>query len=288
MVTVDDIITNFPQVLPSGNIEVEESHEFVVLDYEDGSSSTKYKYLLNKAPVERVDKVTGTVDGSAKTFTEGTDYQVIDDNGDGNIDTIDFGIGGDDPDDNTEFEVTYVAESIFSRYVGAHDDEFDKTRTKLNDVISSRDIDQASGADLNRMGAIFGELGRRRGRDDPDYRAFLKSIVQSFKGRGTKPGMKFAIAAGIGTSTENITITEDFTEVGYEIQIDNVDTDFLSGAVNDMAQLADPSGVELLSPPVILLDGSTLVFTMVESSVTSSTTGLGGDTLTLDGNSTLQ
>lgn len=282
------IIDRLPTVIPRGIIrEEDEPHDFVVLKYEDGTSSTKYVYTLDKAPIDRVENVVGTVDGFEYTFVEGTDYEVIDDDGNGELDSIDFSVGGENPDDNTTFRVTYVAESVISRYTDAHDDDLETTITDLEQVIESHQVDNATGRDLDRIGALFGELGRRRDRSDEEYRALLKSIIQSFKGRGTRPGMKFAIATGIGTDTDNIEIREDFDQTGYEIIIENVDTDFVSSVVNDMAQLADPSGIDLLSAPIIILDGEDVVVVETGTEVVKEQLGLGADVLTLDGNSTV-
>lgn len=285
-----NIMEHFPQLVPEGVIDVDgEQHVFEVLRENTNSSSTKYTYLLDKAPVVEVEEVTGTVNGRSAVFEQGTDYAVIDDDNDGQIDTIDFDVGGDQPDDNTTFTVQYRARPVIERYAEGHEDETSNYEQLTADAVSSIHIDEADTvAELERIGAIFGELGKRRGRGREEYRAFLKTIVQSFNGRGTKPGIKFAIAAGVGTDTENITIIEDFVEVGYEIRVDNVDTAFVSSVINEMADLADPSGVELLSPPVIILDGEDVIADESGATVVSTSVGLGGDTLTLDGNSTLQ
>jgi hypothetical protein len=285
--TIGNVFENMPDVLPEGEIVVkDEVHEFTVLEYDTGDSSTKFRYQLNKAPIENVRTITGTVDGNTYTFQQNVDYIVIDANQDGEPDTVDFSVGGVNPDDNTEFYVTYVAESVVSRYIASYEDEVSTTNDKIDAVIASREVDNATGDDLDRIGALFGELGRRRGRPDAEYRAFLKSIVQSFKGRGTIPGLKFAIAAGIGTDPENIIINEDFEEVGYTITIENTDSGFLTKAINDLAQLADPSGVELLSPPVLVSDPKPIDIAKNQSQVTTEV-GLGGGTLDLDGSKTL-
>lgn len=53
--------------------------------------------------------VTGTLNGaSGHTFTEGTDYEVVDKHGEwGGLDTIRWLGGGDEPDDSTDFTVAY-------------------------------------------------------------------------------------------------------------------------------------------------------------------------------------
>lgn len=285
---IKSILEHLPPVLPTGETRTTEEHTFEITHHDDGSTSTKYVYHLDKAPIDQVDSVVGTSGDRRQTFEQGVDYAVVDSNGDGSDDAVDFSIGGDDPDEDTTFEVTYVSESILSRYVSAHDEEMDTFEGDIQAVIESRQIDRASGKDLDRIGALFGDLGKRRGRNDEEYRVFIKSIVQSFQGQGTKPGMKFAIAAGIGTSMDNVIIEENYEDVGYTIRIENVNTQFLSTVVADMAELADPSGVELLSAPVVLFDGDQVVLVETESTVTSDRDGLGANTLTMDGASSLQ
>lgn len=283
-----NIMEYFPRIIPKDTIQiVDEAHEFVVLKYEDGTSSTKYKYKIDKAPIESVEKITGYVNGSEYTFEKNVDYEVIDNDGDNKLDTVDWSIGGKQPDDNTEFYITYTAEPIIERYIEAHEETTNDVDKKIEEVIDSRQINNATGDDLDRIGSLFGDLGKRRGRTDNEYRIFLKSIVRSFGGRGTLPGLKFAISAGINTNPENIEIIEDFNKVGYKIRINNVDTSIISSVINDLAELADPSGVELLAPPVIVLEGSNIYIDRTESNVVSTQTGLGGDTLTMDGSSKL-
>jgi hypothetical protein len=281
--SIGTVSSRFPPQTPDDSIIVDdESHEFTVLEYDDGTTSTQYEYTLDKAPVEEIRSVTAVVDDTSTEFVEGTDYQLLNDS------TIDFDVGGNDPDANTEFEVTYVAQPVIERYLLGHDEEVGTLDDLIEDAIDSRQVSQASGANLDRIGSLFGELGKRRGRSDAEYRTFLRSIVQSFKGRGTVPGLRFAIAAGIGTDPDNVIIQEDFEEVGYSVRVENVDTSFLSGVIADLAQLADPSGVELLAPPVLVLEPGEIGFQTPGSQAVDSSEGLGSGTLTLEGNSQLQ
>jgi len=275
--THGNIQENLPGVVPRGTFRETERKQFQVLEYDDGTSSTKTLYQLDKAPFVSVESVTAVVGGIETTLTEDTDYAVVDDNGDGQPDSIDFAIGGSSPDDNTEFTVTYITQPIITRYIGAYNDQSEQAVSSIEDAVASHQVNRASGFDLDQIGALFGELGRRRGRSDQEYRAFLKTIVQSFSGRGTIPGLKFAIAAGVGVDSSDVTITEDFTEIGYEVRVDNVDTTFLSSVINDLADLADPSGVELLSPPVIILDGDIIVLRTTQTQVTTETGLAGGE-----------
>jgi hypothetical protein len=284
-----DPIENFPEIFPRGTITVEgEPHTFVVQNYEDGTSHTKYVYGIDKAPVDRVETVTGTVRGSPYVFDKGVDYQVVDDDGDGEPDAIDWDVGGEQPDDNTEFEVTYVAESVISRYTDAHDDVLNETDVKVDEVIKSSQINNASGDDLDRIGEIFGDLGRRRGRTDTEYRVFLKSIVQSFKGRGTVPGIRFAVASGLALDADDIDIDEDFVNVEYQIILSEW-TSHSGSVIEDLADLADPSGVEL-SGITYQIDEERVEFddTVSITADVTFTDGVGAnDTVSVDGSSVL-
>lgn len=182
--------------------------------------------------------------------------------------------------------VTRESESIISRYMEAHDVEFETLDSKRTDVIEARQIDKADGQELDRIGAIFGELGKRRGRNDNTYRAYLKSIVDAFNGRGSIDGLKFAVASAIGGTKDNVRVVEDFENLTYTVEIVNLDTQFITEAVNDLAELADPSAVDL-DEAIILTDGEELLLDPGDSALTSSSTGLGGGTLNMDGTSTL-
>lgn len=242
-------------------------------------------YLLPKAPVLTVHTVTGYNGGEEVEFTEGVDYTLSNDPN-GLPEKIDWSIGGDAPDDGTAFTVDESFQTIIERYSVAHDEEFGFFGDEVDATIKSHEIDQATGEDLDRLGAIFGTLGKRRGRSDQDYRIYLKSVVQSFNGRGSLSGLKFAIASAIGADTNDIEIVERFDALEYDVQIFNVGTAFISSAINDLAELADPSVVQL-GEAVIVVDSGGVLIGGEPAVNTVTTTGLGGGTLTMDGNSTL-
>lgn len=56
-------------------------------------------------------------DASGDTYTRGTDFDVIDDDGDEDLDSIDWSIGGSSPDDAEDFDVdySYQTNSTFDR-----------------------------------------------------------------------------------------------------------------------------------------------------------------------------
>lgn len=61
--------------------------------------------------IDPVDDTTVTLEaitnGTRSTLTQGTDYAVIDESGNGMLNAIDFSIGGTNPDDDTVFNVSY-------------------------------------------------------------------------------------------------------------------------------------------------------------------------------------
>lgn len=46
-------------------------------------------------------------DASGDTYERGTDFEVVDDSGDGDLDSIDWSVGGSTPDDAEDFDVDY-------------------------------------------------------------------------------------------------------------------------------------------------------------------------------------
>jgi len=106
------------------------------------------------------------------------------------------------------------------------------------------DIVQRDSSDLDRIGAFFGELGKRRGRSDDEYTTFLRSIVQSFTGRGTVDGIKFAVASALDVEPEKIIIDENFVTNEYEVRLEDPFPPHELVTLTELADLADPSGVE--------------------------------------------
>lgn len=68
--------------------------------YESGSNL----YEIDHVPFDGSSSIT---DGSGDTYTEGTDYDIVDNSGNGFAETIDWSIGGSTPTDNEDFTVTY-------------------------------------------------------------------------------------------------------------------------------------------------------------------------------------
>lgn len=142
-----------------------------------------------------------------------------------------------------DFFPDFLAKSpsdTFYKYVDAHQDEVETYENDIDQVRKSHYVDEASGDNLDRIGAIFGDFGKRRGRDDQEYRIFLKSIVQSFKGRGTVDGVGFAVSAGLNVDKAGVSLDEFFTDLEYDLIIQSW-TDHRTTTIADMADLADAS-----------------------------------------------
>ena len=124
----------------------------------------------------------------------------------------------------------------------------------IDAVLESVQPQAASGRTLDELGRDFGPLGRRRGRDDPQYRSFLLGLVAAFDGRGTLPGLETAIAAGVLATVDDISIAEDFDTQQYEVTLKNEAwSAHQSGTIRSLADLADPSVVELREPVLDIL-----------------------------------
>lgn len=231
------ISENLPETLPSD--ELLDTNSFVFESYTENSNQViKTEYRLSKSPVISINEVTGILDQKTHTFENGTDYELSD-----NAEKLLWVDSGDSPDINTEFEVTYRAESVLSRYVGEHQDQLDQVETDLQKVINSRFVDKATGDDLDRIGSLFGRpIGLRQDRTDEEYRKYLKSVIKSFISRGSKPDIKQAVAASLDIQQEQISIDEDFNNTTYNVEIKNwspVNTDL----IDEITEIADPSGV---------------------------------------------
>lgn len=136
--------------------------------------------------------------------------------------------------------------SVIRRYVASHEEDVQTYEDRLDTVMESHQIDHATGDELDQIGAFFGKLGRRRGRSDQEYRIYLKTIVQAFKGRGTVPGIQSAVAAGLNTVPEEINISEDFQNLEYEILMTEWEP-HEAATISELAELSDASVAKLTS-----------------------------------------
>jgi len=125
--------------------------------------------------------------------------------------------------------------------------EFDEFKSDTDTVQKSLFIDTADGGSLDQIGADFGLIGRRRGRDDTAYRQFLRSLVPAFDGRGTEQDVEIAVGAGVARAPRFVDLREDFSNREYEVELFNWSA-HRSGTVHDLADLADPVSVDRVDP----------------------------------------
>jgi len=142
---------------------------------------------------------------------------------------------------------SYDDSTDFAEWLDAHQDEVDRLDADLETVKRSLQIAYATGDELDRIGADFGVLGRRRGRNDSPYRQYLQSLVQAYRGRGTPPGVRKAIAAGVLVDETDISLIEDFTANRYEVELYDWQA-HQTGTVRDLANIADPSVIQRRDP----------------------------------------
>jgi len=162
----------------------------------------------------------------------------------------------------------------FEPWLDAHQGELDEFDADLAQVKDEIHIETATGQELNLIGNEYGVLGRRRGRDDDSYRAYLMSLMAFFQGVGTIPGVKQAVSSGLLVDTDVVDVLEDFDANKYEIELTDW-TAHETGTVRTLADLADPLAIERLDPVHYLLEGDTVTPTSSGTRVITSTSGLG-------------
>lgn len=250
------------------------------------------QYALTTAPDSNS---TFIEDENGNTFTEDIDFKISDKN------VVDWSIGGsqpasgtsftvtydvtfensyidwdqdgDKPDAGSYFYVTYNAVSIISRYIQSADEELGNVSDELDNVINSKFVNRAKGEELDRLGAIFGELGKRDGRSDSTYRTYLRSVVKSIISRGTKNDIKKAVSASAVIDLDEIVINEDFNTNSYEIVINNWEQ-HNPDSIYALAEIADASGVELLTIKYSDADDELKTSSDVVDSVVATNTSL--------------
>jgi len=150
-----------------------------------------------------------------------------------------------EPDPGSVFLVNYTADSIIARYLDASEEQFDTTISKVDESLSSKLVNSATGEDLDEIGKLFGPIiGSRDGRNDAEYRAYLKSVAQSFISRGTIGGIRGAIATAVSVDIDDVSIEEFFDTNEYNVII-VPNNPIIGSIIEQVAELADPSGVKL-------------------------------------------
>jgi len=237
----EDNRPSLPEVVPDGAVQIRgEEHTYEVVETTNGTQEIT-RYTLDKAPVEYVERVTGTNRADQQqTFSRGGDYELSAD------ETAIVWLDSADnlPKPGTQFFVTYVADAIVGRYLDAVENELDTVEDDLVNVVNNSFVESATGDNLDELGKLFGpQIGKRRGRSDEQYRIYLKSVVQSFVSRGTVTGIKLAVSAATDVPIEDITINEEFDQTRYEVQV-VPNTPITVNLLEEVADIADPSGIE--------------------------------------------
>lgn len=275
MSTPDPIIDQLPRFAARGTITVDDEQIDVdTYETDTGTTVVQTRYELRKAPFERLKRVSAVVDGSRRELTVGSEVTAADQQPDGRYNEIDLSVT---PDAGTDLSVSYVAESILSRYTGAFDERTDELFDRIKQSIDNKQVANATGQELDFNGDWFGELGDRRGRTDAEYRTLIQNIVPAFSGRGTVSGVKFAVASAADVDTSDVVIDESSTETGFSVSItaNTVTTQDLTRLI----RFAKPAGSELLGVPTIVVTQFDMDIDTSDTTVDSRRDGLGAETL---------
>lgn len=98
--------------------------------------------------------INNIVDASGTTYTKGTDYDELDDSGNGSIDSVEW-LSGSTPSDNEAFYVSYTRESdeAFAEKIalGTGTSDVSKTDSSMQSEVNRIDVD-AKFADVSESG----------------------------------------------------------------------------------------------------------------------------------------
>lgn len=175
----------------------------------------------------------------------------------------------------------YSTGSVLYGYIGAHDDEIAAVENDLDYIIESHQLDHATGEDLDEIGSFYGVLGRRNGRNDTQYRQYLKTLSKSFEGKGTIPSIKFALSGGLNIDKSDITIEEHYSALENSIYISDWEP-HETDIVYDMFEISKPSVVQLRKPVHYQVEGSgghTVTVSSSGATTGSKDKGLGAGTI---------
>jgi len=247
------LVDRLPSYLPESAIRTTESIEIE----QTNGSVPKTVYGLEKAPYDRLVDVSVVVDGSRQTLEIGEDVEERSTRDDEKPNKIAF-VSDPLPDTDTTVRVTYDAQPVVSRYLGAFDDDMETVGEQLDESVLSKYIATAEGRDLDRIGKQFGELGRRGRRTDVEYRQYLRSVVRAFNATGTISDIKFVVAAATQSPERNIDVIEDEESVTFRTEIVDPTVSISTFSLNELIDLASPSGVTIEGEPRVLTTGNTV------------------------------
>ena len=250
MTVVGSTLDRLPDFVPDSRIRTDQTIRFEALT----QSTPRTVYQLSKGPATRLESVSGFVNGTKREFDVGSEVEIRDTTGDGQLDSVAFIDATYYPDVGSDFEVTYVVEPIIKRYTEAFDKDLDSVGDKLTDGITNKYIRSAEGIELDLLGEGYGELGSRQGRKDDVYRQYLQTIVRAFGARGTKDDILFATSGLFRVEENKIEIREDYDQVGYSIRVPHPDIEIALPDIDRVFDLISPTGVELTDPVTLFTE----------------------------------
>lgn len=256
------IMDRLPDVIPSSTIRVDDTEEYI-----EGFDT----YGIRKAPYDQLVDVTAIVGGVERDLQIGTEVEAVDTNDDGGLDSVRFVDA--EPDPGTDFTVTYDCDPVIVRYTAPFQDEIEDVAEGIDSAIDSKYLEDAEGLHLDLIGAQYGELGARRGRDDEEYREFLRGITDSFSGTGIVDDIEFIAQAVLRLEPDQVSVVENFEENGFYIEIESITEGMDFDAFEQLAQEASPLGVEMIRSPSVTGDTG-IIFTDWHTVVTDEVSGL--------------
>ena len=135
-------------------------------------------------------------------------------------------------------------DSYFQRWIAGHQAFLDRLDQEILAVIASTQVGNAVGVDLDNVGAIFGAIGKRRGRGDAAYEDYLEGIVRAYEGSGTRGGLKFVVANIILAPEDTIGIVEHFSDLEYTVRLSRWESHTV-GSIWRLTDISDPSLVKM-------------------------------------------
>ena len=241
MTLARSVIDRIPDYIAKDTIRFTDTFQFQYVS----ESTPQTVYRLEKAPYERLEDVTAVVDGVEQTLSIGSEVEPRDTGGDGRYNAVAFISSSVYPDEGTEVEVRYDAKSVANRYTNSFSDDLDILGERLNEIQTRRYIETASGIHLDLIGSAYGEIARRRQRDDDEYRDFLASLTEALSGNGTRGDIKFVAASFFQRDPDGVSLIEDFEENEFSIIVDRPGGNFRPSGVRETLNLAAPTGVRL-------------------------------------------
>jgi len=238
------------------------------------TDDTVREYDLQVTPYNAVDHVAVNDGGVPRELDVGNGVEEVTRNGELRAIRFDANIDLREGDTAT---VYYLTNPTLQRYAGSYEDDLSSAMLGTSFVRTTRYVDSAEGQALDFIGSWFGEVGERRGRSDAEYRTFLRSIVRAFNGTGTRHDMRLVISGAVRGKIKDITIDEDFQKNGFRVTITEGDDAQISSAINEVVEMARPSGVELLDEPIIVSEGAKAEVTIPGAEVVRTGVGLGSD-----------